>query len=176
MEGNHLLRSFARMLYDDENGRQIIEATPDVRGPLFSGVPDVGEFGPVRGTVYIVESLSEDPNIAALRGRLYKIGFTTQDVARRLADVEKDPTFLCAKVHVRATFDTNFYPQKLEQLLHQFFAHARLQVEVVLGKPVAPKEWFVVPLAIVEEAVRRILDRSIVNYRYDAVSRKILPR
>jgi len=187
MEGNHLLRSFARMLYEDETGLQVLEAAPTVSGPLFGGVghvsgplftgePDKDEFGEVRGTVYIVESLSEDPNIFALKGRLYKIGFTTQPVDKRLADVEKDPTFLCAKVQLRATYETNFSPRKLEQLLHQFFAHANLQVEVVLGRPVVPKEWFVVPLDLVEEAVKRILDRSIVDYRYDAVSRKILPR
>ena len=187
LEGNHLLRSFARMLYEDENGLQILEAAPTVRGPLFGGVghvsgplftgePDRDEFGEVRGTVYIVESLSKDPNIVALKGRLYKIGFTTQPVDKRLTDVEKDPTFLCAKVQLRATYETNFSPRKLEQLLHQFFAHANLQVEVALGRPVVPKEWFVVPLDLVEEVVERILDRSIVNYRYDAVSRKILPR
>jgi hypothetical protein len=187
MEGNHLLRSFARMLYEDENGLQIVESSPTVSGPLFggeghvsgplfTGEPERDEFGEVRGTVYIVESLSEDPNIVALKGRLYKIGFTTQPVDKRLADVEKDPTFLCAKVQLRATYDTNFSPRKLEQLLHQFFAHANLQLEVVLGRPVVPKEWFVVPLDLVEEAVTRILDRSILNFRYDAVSRKILPR
>ena len=88
----------------------------------------------------------------------------------------KTPTFLCAKVKLRATYDTNFSPKKLEQLLHRFFAHANLQVEVVLGRNVQPKEWFVVPLELVEEAVKRILDRSIVDYRYDTVSRKILPR
>lgn len=176
MEGNHLLRSFARMLYDDENGRQIIEKAPEVSGPLFTGQPDAGDFGPVKGTVYVVESLSEDPNIVALKGRLYKIGFTTQDAAKRLSEAEKDPTFLCAKVQLRATFETNFNPHKLEQLLHQFFAHANFQVEVTLGRPVNPKEWFVVPLDVVEETVKRILDRSIVNYRYDAVSRKIMPR
>jgi len=187
VEGNHLLRSFARMLYDDENGRQIIEAAPSISGPLFSGAghvsgplftgkPDQDEFGEVKGTVYIVESLSEDPNIVALKGKLYKIGFTSQNVEKRLADVEKDPTFLCSKVHLRATFDTNFSPHKLERLLHQFFAHANLQIEVVLGKRGMPKEWFVVPLDLVEEAVTLILSRSIVNYRYDAISRKILPR
>ncbi len=186
-ESNHLLRSFARVLYEDENGRQIIETAPTVTGPLFggpghisgplfTGEPDQAEFGAVKGTVYIVESLSQDPNIVALKGKLYKIGFTTQPVGRRLADVEKDPTFLCAKVQLRATYETNFNPHKLEQLLHQFFTHANLQVEVVLGKPIVPKEWFVVPLDLVEEAVKRILDRSIVNYRYDSVSRKILPR
>jgi hypothetical protein len=136
-----------------------------VSGPLFTGQPDMYEFGDVRGTVYMVESLSSDPNIVALKGRLYKIGFTTQPIEKRLVEVEKDPTFRCAKVKLRATFETNFSPRKLEQLLHQFFAHANLQVEVVLGRPVVPKEWFVVPLNLVEEAVTRILDRSILNYR-----------
>lgn len=186
-ESNHLLRSFARVLYEDDQGRQIVESAPSVSGPLFGGTghvagplftgePDQAEFGEVKGTVYIVESLSEDPYIVALKGRLCKIGFTTQPVDKRLADVEKDPTFLCSKVHLRATFETNFNPHKLERLLHQFFAHANLQVEVVLGRRIEPKEWFVVPLDLVEEAVARILDRSIVNYRYDAVSQKILPR
>ena len=186
-EANYLWRSFARAFYEDENGLQILESAPSVSGPLFGGVghvsgplftgePDKDEFGEVRGTVYIVESLSEDPNILALKGRLYKIGFTTQPVDKRLSDVEIDPTFLCAKVQLRATYDTNFSPRKLEQLLHQFFAHANLQVEVVLGRRVVPKEWFVVPLDLVEEAVLRILDRSIINYRYDDVSRKIVSR
>ncbi len=186
-ESNYLWRSFARAFYEDENGRQILQATPTVSGPLFGGEGHVSgplftgegeqdEFGEVKGTVYIVESLSSDPNIVALKGRLYKIGFTTQDVNKRLADVEKDPTFLCSKVQLRATFDTNFNARKLEQLLHQFFAHANLQVEVVLGKRVVPKEWFVVPLDLVEEAVKLILDRTIINYRYDAISRKILPK
>jgi hypothetical protein len=186
-EANYLWRSFARAFYEDENGRQIIEAAPTVSGPLFGGAghlsgplftgePNENEFGEVKGTVYIVESLSEDPNIVALKGRLFKIGFTTQDVNKRLADVEKDPTFLCAPVQLRATFDTNFNPRKLEKLLHQFFAHANLQIDVVLGRHVQPREWFVVPLDLVEETVKRILDRSIVYYRYDAVSRKILPR
>uniref|UniRef100_E6PHT9 Bacteriophage T5 Orf172 DNA-binding domain-containing protein n=1 Tax=mine drainage metagenome TaxID=410659 RepID=E6PHT9_9ZZZZ len=186
-ESNYLWRSFARAFYEDEKGRQILETAPTVSGPLFGGAgyvsgplftgePDVDEFGEVKGTVYIVESLSEDPNIVALKGKLYKIGFTTQPIERRLADVEKDPTFLCAKVQLRATYDTNFNARKLEQMLHQFFAHANLQIEVVLGKHIVPKEWFVVPFDLVEEAVQRILDRSIVNYRYDAVSRKILPR
>jgi hypothetical protein len=186
-EANYLWRSFARAFYEDEDGLQIVESAPTVRGPLFGGAghvsgplftgePDKDDFGEVRGTVYIVESLSEDPSIIALKGRLYKIGFTTQPIETRLMDVEKDATFLCAKVQLRATYETNFSPRKLEQLLHQFFAHANLQVEVVLGRPVMPKEWFVVPLDLVEEAVTRILDRSITNYRYDALSRKILPR
>lgn len=176
-ESNHLLRSLARLLHDDENGRQIIEKNPELSGPLFSGTPEQAEnFGVVAGTVYIVESLSKDPQIAALQSRLYKVGFTTQPIMKRLMNVEKEPTFLYAPVHLVQTFDTNFNPQKLEKLLHQFLGNARLQVDISLGRTVSPQEWFVVPLELIEEAVNRILDRSILNYRYDHISRKIVRR
>ena len=145
-------------------------------GPLFTGEPDKAEFGEVRGTVYIVESLSTDPQLVALKGRLYKIGFTTGDVKKRLADVEKDPTFLCAPVQLRATYQVNFNPQQLEKLLHQFFGGVNLNVEVALGKSIQPKEWFVVSLDVIEEVVHRIIDRSIINFRYDHVNRKIVTR
>jgi hypothetical protein len=66
------------MLYDDETSLQVLEAAPTASGPLFGGTghvsgplfteePDKDEFGEVRGTVYIVESPSEDPNIVAQR-------------------------------------------------------------------------------------------------------------
>jgi hypothetical protein len=177
MEGRHLIRSFARLLHDDENGRQIIEKNPDVSGPLFSGQPDqADDFGEIAGHVYVVESKSPDPQILALRGRLYKIGFTAQPLEKRFSNAEKEAAFLYAGVHVVMTFATNFNPQKLEALVHQFFGNARLQIDITLGKSISPQEWFVVPLDLVEEAVNKIIDRSIVKYRYDHLSRKIVPK
>lgn len=178
MESNHLLRSFARVLYEDDNGRQIIEAAPTVSGPLFTGEAEQGSHDDRRtGNIYVVESLSSDPSVDQLRGRLYKIGFTTRPVEERLANVEADPTFLLAPVHIVTVFETvNLNPQKLEALIHQFFTHARLQVDVLLGRTVTPREWFVVPLELVREAITRMLDGTIVNYRYDHISRKIVPR
>ena len=130
----------------------------------------------MRGTVYIVESLSEDPNIVALKGRLYKIGFTTLPRSPSKSGSKKTRPSCAPRLNsVRPTKRISA-PRKLEQLLHQFLAHANLQVEVVLGRPVVPKEWFVVPLDLVEEAVTRILDRSIIKFRHDAISRKILAR
>lgn len=178
MESNHLLRSFARVLYEDDNGRQIIESAPSVSGPLFTGEAEQGHPDDKRtGNIYVVESLSPDPNVLTLRGRLYKIGFTTRPVEERLANVEADPTFLLAPVRIVTVFETvNLNPQKLEALIHQFFTHARLQVDVLLGRTVSPREWFVVPLELVREAISRMLDGTIVNYRYDHISRKIVPR
>ncbi len=178
MESNHLLRSFARVLYEDDNGRQIIEAAPIVSGPLFTGEAEQGSPDDRRtGNIYVVESLSSDPKVIALRGKLYKIGFTTKPVEERLANVEIDPTFLLAPVRIVTVFETvNLNPRKLEALVHQFFTPARLQVEVLLGRKVTPREWFVVPLELVREAISRMLDGTIVNVRYDHISRKIVPR
>jgi hypothetical protein len=177
-ESNLLLRSFARALYDDNTPRQIIETAPAPSGPLFTGEPDAGNPDErLTGSIYVVESLSPEPNIAALRGRLYKIGFTTQAVESRLANVDTDPTFLFAPVKIVAIFDTvDLNPRVLEKLLHQFFAHACLKVDILLGRTVSPREWFVVPVELVREAINRILDDTIVNYRYDHISRKIVSR
>jgi len=177
-ESNLLLRSFARALYDDSHPRQIIEVAPAASGPLFTGEADSGsDDDRYTGNIYIIESLSNEPSIAALRGRLFKIGFTTQPVEQRLANVEIDPTFLLAPVHIVTVFETvNLNPQKLERLIHQFFAHARLQVDILLGRAVTPREWFVVPVEVVREAIDRILDGTILKYRYDHISRKIVPR
>ena len=35
------------------------------------------------------------------------------------------------------------------------------------GKPVSPREWFQVPLFVIDEAIERIRDGSITQYRYD---------
>jgi hypothetical protein len=58
---------------------------------------------------------------------------------------------------------------KFETLIHRFFDEARLDIEIIdrFGKPFKPKEWFLVPLPIIEEAVIRMIDGSIVGYRYD---------
>ena len=35
------------------------------------------------------------------------------------------------------------------------------------GKKVQPREWFVVPFHAIEEAIQRLMDGSILNYKYD---------
>ena len=35
------------------------------------------------------------------------------------------------------------------------------------GNPVKPREWFLVPLPVIDEIVRRIQDHSILEYEYD---------
>ena len=70
----------------------------------------------------------------------------------------------------------NLNTVKMENLLHRFFGDARLDIEIKdrFGKPCRPREWFLVPLGIVDEAIQRLIDGSIVHYRYDKDSGQIV--
>jgi hypothetical protein len=175
-ESRGLLRSLQRALYKDETGRRITE--PDA-GPLFEE-PKNAE-GTESGTIYVLRSKSEHPQIAAHRDVIHKIGVTGGDVETRIANAKLDATFLLADVEVVATytlFDIN--RSKLENLLHRVFASARLDLEIAdrFGNLVKPREWFLAPLPVIDEVVRRIQDKSIVDFEYDprsAALRRISP-
>ena len=64
---------------------------------------------------------------------------------------------------------------KLESLLHRFFANACLDIDLFneKGQRLNPREWFVVPFDVIEETIQLILNENIVNYEYDPVSKKI---
>ena len=63
----------------------------------------------------------------------------------------------------------NINRTKLENIIHRVFDPARLDVEIKdrFGKPVIPREWFLVPLFVVDDAVERIKDGTITSYIYD---------
>ncbi len=54
-------------------------------------------------------------------------------------------------------------------LIHKVFGAARLDVEIKdqFGQPIVPKEWFLVPLFAINEAVEKIKDGTIAGYVYD---------
>jgi hypothetical protein len=164
-ESNLLMRSLQRALHKDEAGRRI---TDPVAGPLFAGESGVGDQA--SGTIYVARSKSDDPAVAAHRGVLHKIGVTGGDVARRIANAKLDPTFLMADAEIVATYELyNISRTKLENLIHRIFDPARVNIEIKdrFEKPVIPREWFLVPLFVIDEAVGRIRDGTITNYRYD---------
>ena len=165
-EGNNLLRSLATELYKDPNGRRV--STP-YAGPLFDNIVDEGDTQ--SGMIYVVKSMSEDPEIKKLDGLLHKIGFTSGKMEVRIQNAKDDPTFLMAPVHPVATYTLyNIDKVKLENLLHNFFADARLKIEITdrFGKQVKPREWFLLPIEVIAEAISRLQDGSIVDYRFDS--------
>lgn len=164
-ESDLLLRSLQRALYKDEAGRRITEPTA---GPLFAEKD--GDGDEASGTIYVLRSKADHPTVAAHRNILHKIGVTSGSVERRIANARIDPTFLMADVEIVATYDLfNINRTKLENLIHRIFGRARVDIEINdrFGKPVLPKEWFLVPLFAVDEAVERIKDGSITGYVYD---------
>jgi len=165
-EGNNLLRSLARELYKDPNGRRV--SSPDA-GPLFDSQAEEGDTQ--TGMIYVVKSLSDDPEIKKLDGLLHKIGFTAGKMEVRIQTAKDDPTFLMAPVHPVATYTLyNIDKVKLEHLLHGFFADARLDIEITdrFGKKVKPREWFLLPIEVIAEAITRLQDGSIINYRFNS--------
>ena len=167
-ESNLLLRSLQRGLYKDEAGRRITEPTA---GPLFANQNEDGDEA--SGIVYVLRSRSDHPIVMNHRGVLHKIGVTGGDVERRIANARLDPTFLMADVEIVATYELfNINRTRLENLIHRIFGAARLDIEIKdrFGQPVVPREWFLVPLFIVDEAIERIRDGTITGYTYDPKS------
>lgn len=75
-----------------------------------------------------------------------------------------------ADVDIIATYKlSNISRVKFENLIHRIFGSARLDIEIKdrFGNPVVPREWFLVPLFVIDEAVERIKDGTITGYIYD---------
>jgi hypothetical protein len=173
-QSNLLMRSLQRALHKDEAGRRITDPSA---GPLFAGESEDGDLA--SGTIYVLRSKSDNPAVAAHRDVLHKIGVTGGDVAKRIAIAKLDPTFLLADVEVVASYKlSNVNRTKLETLIHRIFDPARLDIEIRdrFGNPVVPREWFLVPLFVIDDAVEKIKDGSITDYRYDPKSAQLVKR
>ena len=176
-ESNLLLRSLQRALYKDDTGRRLSEtdmgplfAEPIVTASaaLFGDAPEPDDIE--SGTIYVLRSLSTHPFVVEHRELIHKIGVTGGAVATRIKGAAKDATYLLADVEVVAEYSLhNVNRVKLENLFHRLFGAAQLDliIEDRFGQPVKPREWFLVPLHVIDEAVARIRDGSIAQVIYD---------
>ncbi|EGG33784.1 GIY-YIG nuclease family protein [Paenibacillus sp. HGF5] len=173
-ESNLLLRSLQRALYKDEAGRRL---TDPINGELFSA--DWEDDDILSGTIYVLRSLSDHPFIAEHRELIHKIGVTGGKVETRIANAAHDATYLLAEVEVVASYKlASVNRTKLEGIFHRIFAPAQLKITIHdrFGHPVSPKEWFLVPLNVIDEAVSRIQDGSIINVVYDPKTASLVER
>lgn len=171
-ESGMLMRSLQRQLNDDEAGRRISDPSP---GPLFSDRAAEGETE--TGTIYLLRSKSDHPVVSEHRQIMHKIGVTSGAVEARIAGAEKSSTYLLAGVDIVATYKVyGVNCQKLESLIHKVFSAAQINLTIPdrFGHLVKPREWFLVPLSVIDEAVQRIRDRSILSYRYDPASGRLV--
>lgn len=167
-ESDMLLRSLASELYKD--GRRVTQL--DER--TLDGMLVTGEDREA-GHIYVLRSMSEDPAVKAVPN-LYKVGLARESIEGRLRNAAKESTYLYAPVElVRSYRCYNLNLAKMENLLHRFFAEAaaRVQVRDSEGSYFTPKEWFSVPLPVIETAVRLLVSGEIVNYEYDAKAENV---
>ncbi|MBA0276091.1 GIY-YIG nuclease family protein [Stenotrophomonas maltophilia] len=173
-ESDLLERSLQRALYKDDTGRRI---TDDDYGPLFGDALETDDV--VNGTIYVLRSLSRNSYVQENQQLIHKIGVTGGKVETRIANAERESTYMLAKVEVIATYKlANVNPIRLENLFHRIFQSARLELTLRdrMGVPVKPREWFLVPLPVIDEAVKRIQDGSITDYVYDPAQAMLVRR
>ena len=178
-ESNLLLRSLQRALYEKEKGGRWV--TEPTAGPLFAEAkPAPTEPEQLAaGTLYVLRSRSTHPTITAHRDLIHKIGITGGSVEARISGAADDATYLLADVDVVATyklFDVN--RSRLEALIHRVLDRVRFDAEIPdrFGKPVRPREWFLVPLPVIDDIVERISNGTLFDWVYDPQAAALVPR
>ncbi len=172
-ESNMLFRSLYKALL--ANGHAVSEHVDNVQEILNKKLSNITEEDKESGFIYIAKSLSDKPEIREITD-LYKIGFSNIHVEERIKNASQEPTYLMANVQIVSAFKCyNMNSQKLEQLLHNFFGNSCLDIDVydLKGKRHTPREWFIAPLNVINEALHLIVSGEIVNYRYDSHKERI---
>lgn len=162
-----LFRSLGKQI--QKSGKLITNTYEGINRELFVNSGMVEEEDIQTGWVYVLKSKSSNPKIAKLPN-LYKIGFSSTPIDERIKNARHEATYLFSdviKVESFAIYNRN--ADKLEQLLHRFFAAACLNIDLYNdnGQRAVPREWFVVPIERIREAIELILNEQIVNYKYD---------
>lgn len=171
---NMLFRSLGKQIQKD--GKLITNTHEGINNELYVNAGMVMEEDIKTGWIYVLKSKSTHPSISGIKN-LFKIGFSSTPIDERIKNAKNEATYLYAdvtKVSSYACYNRN--ADKLEQLLHRFFAEACLNVdiEIIQGKRITPREWFVVPFEEIERAIELILNEQIVNYKYDREIEKII--
>ena len=157
-ENNVYQQTLAKSLYTE--GYTVAdygETDPDYLAKHFTP----GENDVISGWIYILRSLSTDPEIAGIKD-LYKIGFTRQTVEQRIADAANESTYLFAGVQIVKTYQVaNIKASTFENLIHKLFDAAQLQVNAGIAKP---KEWYIVPFPVIDQAIHYIIEGKPIAY------------
>jgi hypothetical protein len=170
---NMLFTSLGRGLQQD--GKLITNPYDKIEQDLFVNTSLVQEEDVQSGWIYVLKTKSTKKELTDITD-LYKIGFASNSVDDRIKNAKNEATYLFADVKKIATYKVyNRNADKLENLLHRFFASACLDIDLFneKGQRLNPREWFVVPFDVIEETIQLILNEHIVNYEYDTVTKRI---
>lgn len=171
---NMLFRSLGKAI--QKNGKMVTNTDEAINAQLVKNANIISSDDIQSGWIYVLKSKSQNPEIINIKD-LYKIGFTKHPVLERVKNASKEATYLYSDVDIIATYkcyslDINVF----ENLLHRFFAKNCLNIDLFDndGNRFTPREWFIVPLDIVDETVNLIIKGTIINYKYDSIDQKIV--
>jgi hypothetical protein len=173
-ESNILYRTVGKNL--SNNGKSVTQNIDKVIDEFDESFGGIVEDDKETGHIYVASSLSNKKEISTTEN-LYKIGYSTTTVEQRIRNAENDPTYLMAPVKIVSAWKCfNMNTQKFEQLIQRFFGKTCLDIDVFdnKGKRHRPREWFIVPLEVIEQVIVLIISGEIVNYRYDEGNQVII--
>lgn len=175
-ESNMLKRSIEKLLYI--NGQAVTENEDQTNNDFTNKFNNITEDDKEAGFIYILKSNSDKKEIKEIQN-LFKIGFSKTTVEDRIKNAFQEATYLMADVRIVMAFKCyNMNPQKLEQLLHNFFGSSCLNIDVFdkNGNRHTPREWFIAPLSIIEQAIHYIISGEIIYFKYDPTNEEIIER
>jgi T5orf172 domain len=167
-ESDLLMRSLSSQLY--QHGLRVTHSQHDEHAWLDE------QFTAPKSVGYIYVLRSHSPKLAGYPNA-YKVGHCVQPVEQRIKNAHLDPTFLMDRVDLIASWTLKDYNvQKVEYLLHTFFAKCAIMLDAfdVKGKRHTPREWFEVPLPIINEAIDLMKSGNIIYYHYDSITQQIV--
>ena len=156
-ENTPLLNGLAASMYG-RNGKIVTE--PDNNFELSSGE--------VTSYIYVLKSESDNPEVRRVQEEhsLYKVGYTTGTVEKRIANAENEPTYLYGPVKICEEFQvSNLNSEALETAIHHALANYRLDVDIKApnGRLIHPREWFVTDLSTINDVVNGIVAKLQMN-------------
>lgn len=171
---NMLFRSLGKAI--QKNGKLITETDDNIENQLINHINLARESEVQSGWIYVLRSKSSDPEISSIQN-LHKLGFSKSQVSERIKSASKEATYLFADVEIVASYScygTDVHA--LENLLHRFFGAVCLNLDVYdqSGNRFVPREWFCVPLHVINEAIELVKNNTIFNFKYDAKKQEIV--
>lgn len=165
---NMYYRSVSKAIYNG-GAKMVSELDRAEQLDAFDTTENISDVDESSGWIYILKSKSQRPEIKDIKN-LYKIGFSSTPVEERIKNAKNEATYLYDDVAIVETYQIyNLNAKKFEQLIHRVFASACLDIEFDTkdNLRVNPREWFIVPRNVIEEAIELIMNGEIVNYSFD---------
>lgn len=174
---NMYYRSVSKAIYNG-GAKMVSELDRAEQLDSFDFTENINDEDESSGWIYILKSKSQRPEIKD-RQNLYKIGFSSTPVEERIKSAKNEATYLYDDVAIVETYQIyNLNAKKFEQLIHRVFATACLDIEFETKNNlrVNPREWFIVPKNVIEEAIELIMNGEIVNYKFDATIQQLIQK